>query len=100
MRNSVFYVYMLASRRHGTLYLGVTSHLRRRLEEHRSGAGPGFTHTYAVHQLVWFELHDSLVHARQREKTLKKWKRSWKIALIEEGNRDWRDLSDTLDPML
>ena len=99
MRNSFFYVYLLASKRHGTLYLGVTNNLRRRLEEHRSGAVPGFTR-HAVHQLVWFELHDSLEHARQREKTLKKWKRAWKVALIEEGNPDWRDLSDTLEPLL
>ena len=100
MRSSFFYVYLLASKRHGTLYLGVTNNLRRRLEEHRSGAVPGFTRTYAVHQLVWFELHESLEYARQREMTLKKWKRAWKIALIEESNPDWRDLSDTLDLML
>jgi len=100
MRELFFYVYLLASKRNGTLYLGVTSNLRKRLEEHRSGAVPGFTRTYAVHQLVWFEIHESFEHARQREKTLKKWKRAWKVALIEESNRDWRDLSDTLDPML
>ncbi|MBL4539652.1 MAG: GIY-YIG nuclease family protein [Oceanicaulis sp.] len=100
MNAQFFFVYLLASKPRGTLYVGVTNNLKRRLDEHRSGAVPGFTRTYAVHQLVWFEVHDSLEQARRREKTLKKWNRAWKFALIEEGNPDWRDLTDALDPML
>lgn len=100
MNAQFFFVYLLASKPRGTLYVGVTNNLKRRLDEHRSGAVPGFTRTYAVHQLVWFEVHDSLEQARRREKTLKKWNRAWKVALIEEGNPDWRDLTDALDPML
>jgi putative endonuclease len=85
-------VYLLASQRNGTLYIGVTSNLVKRLWEHRNNAVEGFTETYGVHRLVYFELHDSMVAAIQREKQLKKWNRAWKIELIEKSNPDWRDL--------
>ena len=100
VREQRFYVYILASRRNGTLYIGVTSDLHRRMEEHRSGAVPGFTRRYGVTMLVWFEVHDTLETARQRERTMKCWKRAWKIALIERSNPEWRDLVETLDHRL
>ena len=86
-------VYILASKRNGTLYIGVTSNLASRIEGHRAGAVEGFTRTYDVHLLVYFELHDEMYEAIQREKRLKKWNRAWKIRLIEEANPGWRDLS-------
>lgn len=89
-------VYMLASKRNGTLYVGVTSNLASRIEAHRSGTVPGFTKKYAVETLVYFELHGEMYEAIQREKRLKKWNREWKIRLIEEMNPDWRDLSDQI----
>jgi putative endonuclease len=85
-------VYMLASRRHGTLYIGVTTDLVRRISQHRAGEIPGFTATYGVKRLVWFERCDSIVDAIQREKSLKKYRRDWKINLIERENRFWEDL--------
>ena len=85
-------MYILASRRNGTLYLGVSRDLRRRLTEHRTGWSQ-FTERYHVHRLVWFEIHESVVVARQRERTLKHWKRGWKLELIEEYNPAWRDLA-------
>jgi putative endonuclease len=87
-----FYVYLLASRRHGTLYLGVTNNLVRRVYEHKTKAVPGFTKRYNVDRLVWFEIHDEILSAIEREKKLKKWKRDWKIRLIEESNPNWVDL--------
>jgi putative endonuclease len=87
-------VYILASKPNGTLYVGVTSDLARRVEAHRSGAVIGFTKKYKVEQLVYFELHDSMIDAIQREKRLKKWNRAWKIELIEKANPEWDDLSD------
>jgi putative endonuclease len=87
-----YYVYLLASKKHGTLYLGVTNNLVRRVYEHRSKAVPGFTKRYGVDKLVWFEVHDSIEAAIAREKELKKWRRDWKIRLIEESNPDWDDL--------
>ena len=90
------YVYILASKRNGTLYTGVTSDLRRRLHEHRHGLVPGFTSRYGVHTLVWFEVHDLVVAAIHREKRLKKYQRAWKINLMETVNPDWRDISDWL----
>jgi putative endonuclease len=87
-----FYVYLLASRRHGTLYLGVTNDLTRRVYEHKSRNIPGFSARYRVARLVWFETHDDPRNAIFREKELKKWRRDWKIRLIEEQNPDWRDL--------
>ena len=87
----LYYVYILASRRHGTLYLGVTNDLVRRVHEHKSKAAPGFTSRYGVHRLVWFECYEDPVSAIEREKDIKKWRRDWKIRLIEESNPDWLD---------
>ena len=87
-------VYILASRRNGTLYVGVTSNLASRIEAHRSGMVDGFTEKYGVKTLVYFELHADMYEAIQREKRIKKWNRSWKIQLIEQANPDWNDLSD------
>jgi putative endonuclease len=87
-----YYVYLLASKKHGTLYLGVTNDLVRRVYEHRTKAVEGFTKRYAVDKLVWFEIHDNVEAAITREKELKKWRRDWKIRLIEEQNPEWTDL--------
>jgi putative endonuclease len=87
-----YYVYLLASKKHGTLYLGVTNNLVRRVYEHRTKAVPGFTARYGVERLVWFEVHDTVEAAITREKELKKWRRDWKIRLIEENNPAWDDL--------
>jgi len=92
-----YYVYMLASRRHGTLYIGVTNDLARRAWEHRTKAVKGFTAKHNVTQLMWYELHDSIEAAIQREKTMKKWPRQWKLNLIERENADWTDLFETLN---
>ena len=92
----MYFVYLLASRRHGTLYLGVTNELVRRVHEHKHKAAFGFTAKYGVDRLVWFEAHDDIAAAIAREKQMKKWRRDWKIRLIEEDNPDWRDLSDGL----
>ena len=88
----MFYVYLLASGKHGTLYLGVTNDLVRRTYEHRTKATPGFTSRYNVVRLVWFECYDDPENAIAREKEIKKWRREWKIRLIEEANLDWVDL--------
>jgi putative endonuclease len=90
------YVYILASRKHGTLYIGVTSNLSRRMEEHRSGVVRSFTSRYRIKRLVWIEEFDDIREAIEREKQLKKWHRQWKIALIERVNPHWKDLSDKL----
>lgn len=87
-----YYVYLLASRRHGTLYLGVASDLVRRVSEHKTKAVSGFTAKYGVDRLVWFEAHDDPTDAIARERALKKWRRDWKIRLIEEQNPEWYDL--------
>jgi putative endonuclease len=89
-------VYILASRRNGTLYVGVTSDLPRRVWEHRSAAVPGFTQDYAVHMLVYTEFHETMESAILREKRIKKWRRAWKLELIERDNPQWRDLYETL----
>jgi putative endonuclease len=91
-----FYVYLLTSRRHGTLYLGVTNDLVRRMHEHKSRSIPGFTARYGVQRLVRFEIYDDPTAAISREKELKKWRRDWKIRLIEEQNLEWRDLYPAL----
>jgi putative endonuclease len=91
-----FFVYMLASRKNGTLYVGMTDNLPRRIWEHQTGAIPGFTKRYGVKTLVWYELHESRETAFQHERQLKKWNRSWKIQLIEKTNPDWRDLIEEL----
>jgi putative endonuclease len=85
-------VYILASQRNGTLYIGVTSHLLKRVWEHRNDCVEGFTRRYGVHQLVYYEMHESMPAAIEREKRLKKWRREWKLRLIEAGNPGWRDL--------
>jgi len=89
-------VYILASKRNGTLYVGVTSDLVKRVWEHKNNMVEGFTKQYRVHQLVWYELHESMESAIMREKRLKDWKRAWKLELIESKNRDWLDLYDTI----
>jgi putative endonuclease len=89
-------VYILASARNGTLYIGVTSSLASRIQAHRIGAVEGFTKKYGVHSLVYFELHSEMYEAIQREKRLKKWNREWKIRLIEESNPEWTDLSNQI----
>ena len=86
------YVYILASKRNGTLYVGMTGDLVRRVFEHREKAIPGFTMKYGVTRLVHFEVFDDVSAAISREQALKKWRRAWKIALIERENRTWRDL--------
>ena len=88
-----FYVYVLASGRNGTLYVGVTNNLARRVTEHKSGAVPGFTRQYGVDQLVYFEEYGSILEARDREHKMKRWRRDWKLELIEKLNPNWRDLS-------
>jgi putative endonuclease len=88
----LFYVYLLASRKQGTLYVGVTRDLVRRNHEHKEKTLPGFTARYDVHRLVWFETYDQVAPAIEREKELKKWRRAWKIELIERDNPEWRDL--------
>ena len=91
------WVYILASKRNGTLYVGVTSDLRRRMEEHRQGLIEGFTKRYGVKCLVWAERHESIATAIQREKAIKKYPRRWKLNLIESLNPQWRDLSENWD---
>lgn len=85
-------LYILASQRNGTLYIGVTSDLIKRIWEHRNDCIEGFTQHYAVHQLVYYEMHESMLAAIEREKQLKKWRREWKLKLIEAGNPEWLDL--------
>ncbi|MFH0951944.1 MAG: GIY-YIG nuclease family protein [Patescibacteria group bacterium] len=87
-----FYVYILASKRNGTLYIGVTNNFIRRVFEHKQGVNEGFTKRYGVKQLVYFEETDDIGVAIWREKCLKKWNRKWKLRLIEEKNPTWRDL--------
>ena len=95
--NATFFVYILASKKNGTLYVGVTNDLARRLAEHKAKLVPGFTQRYQVDRLVYFETFDSILEARAREHALKRWRRAWKISLIESLNPDWRDLSDQLN---
>jgi putative endonuclease len=90
------YVYIMASEKNGTIYIGVTSDLGKRVWEHREGVVPGFTKKYGCKLLVWFEAYDDLQEARLRELRMKEWKRAWKIRLIEEQNLDWKDLYPTL----
>jgi putative endonuclease len=91
-----YFVYILASGRHGTLYIGVTNDLSRRLAEHRAGTADAFTKKYKVHRLVHVEKFETAYSAITREKQLKKWNRDWKIRLIEESNLDWRDRTELL----
>ena len=92
----MYYVYLLASRKHGTLCVGVTNDLILRVYEHKNHAVPGFTSRYGVHLLVWFEYCDDVINAITREKELKKWRRDWKINLIERTNPEWVDLYASL----
>ena len=92
----MYYVYILASGRHGTLYIGITNSLPKRLEEHRAGKGSSFVKQYEVFRLVYVESYERAEEAIAREKQLKKWKRDWKIELIEKENLEWRDLSDLI----
>ncbi|WP_237066155.1 GIY-YIG nuclease family protein [Microbulbifer guangxiensis] len=85
-------VYILASKRNGTLYTGVTSDLTKRIWEHREELADGFTKKYSVKNLVWFEQHNTMETAIAREKAIKEWKRAWKVRLIEESNPEWLDL--------
>jgi putative endonuclease len=89
----MYYVYILASGRHGTLYIGVTNSLRKRLEQHRNGDGSSFVKQYGVFRLVYVESYERAEEAIAREKQLKRWKRDWKIELIERDNFEWQDLS-------
>ena len=89
-------VYILASKRNGTLYIGVTSDLVKRVWEHKNNMVAGFTKRYNVHQLVWYEIHENMESAILREKRLKDWKRSWKLSLIESTNPNWHDLYDSI----
>ena len=96
MRDHNYFVYILASKRNGTLYTGMTNDLTRRMWEHKNGYIKGFTDRYRVKTLVWFKHHTDVYHAIEREKRIKRWRRAWKIRLIEEQNSSWRDLYDTL----
>ena len=96
MREGPACVYIMASRRSGTIYLGITSDLPKRVWEHRTGAVDGFTKKYGCHDLVWYEAHDDLQAARQRELRMKEWTRDWKIREIEGLNPEWAELSDRI----
>lgn len=89
-------VYILASRRNGTLYVGVTSDLSGRIWQHKSGLVEGFSKRYGSHQLVWYEVHESMYSAITREKSIKGWRRKWKLDLIEQTNPNWDDLYENL----
>lgn len=89
-------VYLLASQRNGTLYIGVTSDIVKRVWEHKNDAVEGFTRRYGVHTLVWYEAHETMESAITREKTIKGWKRKWKLELIEQDNPQWADLYNSL----
>ena len=89
-------VYILASKRNGTLYIGVTSNLVKRIWEHKNNAVDGFTKRYGIHQLVWYELHETIDSAITCEKRLKNWQRKWKLELIESVNPNWLDLYSTI----
>lgn len=90
------FVYMMASRKNGTIYIGSTADLAKRAYEHREGLIEGFTKEHGCKLLVWFEAYDDLEDARRRELQMKEWKRSWKVRLIEDRNLDWEDLYPTL----
>jgi putative endonuclease len=94
-----FFVYILASKRNGTLYVGVTNDLVRRMTAHKAKLVPGFTRQYGVILLVYFETFDSVLEARAREHSLKRWRRAWKLKLIEDLNPTWRDLTEELNTL-
>ena len=89
-------VYILASKRNGTLYVGVTSNLLQRVWQHKNDMVEGFTKRYGVHTLVWYEIHETMESAIMREKAIKEWKRTWKLRMIERGNPEWQDLYEGL----
>jgi putative endonuclease len=91
-----YFVYMLASKKNGTIYIGVTNNLLKRVFEHKNNLVAGFTQKYNVHSLVYYEVYQNIFDAITREKRMKKWKRQWKIRLIEESNPNWEDLYDNL----
>ncbi|HEY7998289.1 MAG TPA: GIY-YIG nuclease family protein [Pseudolabrys sp.] len=93
-----FFVYIVASKRNGTLYIGMTDDLMKRAWQHRHGGVAGFTREYGVKTLVWYETHESRESAIMRERQMKKWNRAWKLELIEKTNPEWRDLNDGLTP--
>ena len=95
--SKVYFVYIMASGQNGTLYIGVTNDIGRRAWEHHEGLVEGFTRKYGVKLLVWYEVHDDVRDAIRRETLLKKWKRRWKLELIEKTNPQWRDLRLTLN---
>jgi putative endonuclease len=90
------YVYILASEPYGTLYVGVTSHLIKRVWQHREGVVSGFTKDHGTKQLVWYDVHADIMQAITREKQIKRWRRDWKVNLIQGMNADWRDLYDEI----
>ena len=94
--SNYYFVYILASKRNGVLYIGVTNNLKRRVYEHKYNVIEGFTSKYLVHHLVYFESHQDVKYAISREKKIKKWNRNWKIRLIEKNNPKWKDLYDKL----
>ncbi len=94
--SKTYYVYILASKRNGTLYIGVTSDLIKRIYEHKNNLVDGFTKSYSIHTLVYFEQTNDIESAITREKQLKKWNRKWKLDLIEKGNPQWNDLYNEL----
>lgn len=96
MQMKQYYVYILASKKYGVLYIGVTSDLLARIWQHKEAVVEGFTKKYLVKKLVYFEMHNDIEQAITREKQLKKWNRDWKIRLIEENNHEWKDLYDTI----
>ncbi len=91
-----YFVYILASRKNGTLYVGVTNDLIKRIYEHKNNLVKGFTAKYNVHKLVYYEIHEDITQAIIREKQLKNWKRIWKLELIEKDNPNWEDLYNSL----
>ncbi len=96
MKSRAYYVYIMANRREGTLYIGMTNDLVRRIHEHKTGAVPGFSQKYNTKLLVYYEQTDNVEAAITREKQMKKWYRNWKLELIEAFNPDWRDLYDDI----
>jgi putative endonuclease len=91
-----YYVYILSSKRNGTLYTGVTSDIAKRVYEHKNGFVEGFTKKYSIHNLVWYEMHEPAESAINRENQIKKWKRVWKLKLIEKENPNWIDLYENI----
>ncbi len=93
-----YFVYILTNRRYGVLYVGVTNDMSRRLSEHRLKGAPGFSKTHGLTRLVHVEEYSSIAEARSREYVLKRWRRAWKLKLVDEDNPEWNDLADKLEP--